>query len=51
MGRKESRKPSNYIGIACHPGPNHPGGKLTLDTEGNLYTVIGDLNNEGYFKI
>ena len=32
------------------PGPNHPGGKLALDTEGNLYTVIGDLNNEGILQ-
>jgi glucose/arabinose dehydrogenase len=27
------------------PGPNHNGGKLTLDKENNLYAVVGDLNH------
>jgi glucose/arabinose dehydrogenase len=39
--------PQIILVLPATPGPNHPGGKLTLDTQGNLYTVIGDLNNEG----
>ena len=27
------------------PGPNHNGGKLTLDNDNNLYVVVGDLNH------
>lgn len=33
--------------LPATPGPNHPGGKLVLDADGNMFTVIGDLNNEG----
>ena len=36
--------------LPATPGPNHPGGKLALDSKGNLYTVIGDLNNEGILQ-
>ncbi len=36
--------------LPATPGPNHPGGKLVLDTDGNIYTVIGDLNNEGMLQ-
>jgi len=39
--------PQIILVLPATPGPNHPGGKVTLDTQGNLYTVIGDLNNEG----
>ena len=27
--------------LPATPGPNHPGGKLVIDTKGNIYTVIG----------
>jgi len=42
--------PQTILELPATPGPNHPGGKLALDTEGNLFTVIGDLNNEGILQ-
>ncbi len=42
--------PQIMLELPATPGPNHPGGKLVLDAEGNLYTVIGDLNNEGILQ-
>ena len=42
--------PQSILELPATPGPNHPGGKLTLDNKGNLYTVIGDLNNEGILQ-
>jgi aldose sugar dehydrogenase len=36
--------------LPATPGPNHPGGKLVLDADGNMYAVIGDLNNEGMLQ-
>lgn len=47
---KKLINPRNILDLPATPGPNHPGGKLTLDKEGNLYTVIGDLNNEGILQ-
>ena len=34
----------------AEPGPNHPGGKLMFGLDGYLYTVIGDLNNDGMLQ-
>ncbi len=42
--------PQNILQLPATPGPNHPGGKLILDKEGNLFTIIGDLNNEGVLQ-
>ena len=42
--------PQSILELPATPGPNHPGGKLTLDNKGNLYSVIGDLNNEGILQ-
>jgi aldose sugar dehydrogenase len=47
---RELINPQIILELPATPGPNHPGGKLALDTEGNLYTVIGDLNNEGILQ-
>jgi glucose/arabinose dehydrogenase len=35
------------LDLPAEPGPNHPGGKLVLGIDDYLYTVIGDLNNDG----
>jgi glucose/arabinose dehydrogenase len=40
----------NILELPATPGPNHPGGKLILDKEGNLFSIIGDLNNEGILQ-
>ena len=32
------------------PGPNHNGGKLTLDKDNNLYAVVGDLNHRTHLQ-
>ncbi|HEU5119920.1 MAG TPA: PQQ-dependent sugar dehydrogenase [Candidatus Nitrosocosmicus sp.] len=42
--------PSTILELPAIPGPNHPGGKLVLDGNGTLYTIIGDLNNEGLLQ-
>ena len=42
--------PQIMLELPATPGPNHPGGKLALDSEDNLYAVIGDLNNEGILQ-
>ena len=42
--------PQIMLVLPATPGPNHPGGEVVLDTQGNLYTVIGDLNNEGILQ-
>jgi aldose sugar dehydrogenase len=47
---RELINPQIILELPATPGPNHPGGKLALNTEGNLYTVIGDLNNEGILQ-
>ncbi len=47
---RELINPQTILELPATPGPNHPGGKLALDAEGNLYTVIGDLNNEGILQ-
>ena len=40
----------NILELPAAPGPNHPGGKLLIDKEGNLFTIIGDLNNDGILQ-
>lgn len=48
---KNLLNPRNILNLPATPGPNHPGGKLTLDEkEDNIYAVIGDLNNEGILQ-
>jgi glucose/arabinose dehydrogenase len=39
--------PTILLDLPAIPGPNHDGGKILLDSTGNLYTVIGDLNHDG----
>jgi aldose sugar dehydrogenase len=36
--------------LPATPGPNHPGGKITIGKDHYIYTVIGDLNNEGQLQ-
>jgi glucose/arabinose dehydrogenase len=38
------------LDLPATPGPNHPGGKISLGKDGYLYTVIGDLNNKGQLQ-
>ena len=33
------------LDLPAIPGPNHNAGKITIDKNGNLYTVVGDLNH------
>jgi glucose/arabinose dehydrogenase len=42
--------PVKILDLPATPGPNHPGGKLVIGKDGNVYTVIGDLNNEGLLQ-
>jgi glucose/arabinose dehydrogenase len=42
--------PTLILDLPATPGPNHPGGKLAIGKDGYLYTVIGDLNNEGLLQ-
>ena len=42
--------PEMILDLPAEPGPNHPGGKLKLGLDGYLYTVIGDLNNDGMLQ-
>ena len=42
--------PIRILDLPATPGPNHPGGKLVIGKDGYLYTVIGDLNNEGLLQ-
>jgi glucose/arabinose dehydrogenase len=42
--------PLRILDLPATPGPNHPGGKLVIGKDGYLYTVIGDLNNEGLLQ-
>ncbi len=42
--------PKMILDLPAEPGPNHPGGKLKLGLDGYLYTVIGDLNNDGMLQ-
>jgi aldose sugar dehydrogenase len=39
--------PRLILDLPATPGPNHPGGKIAMGLDGYLYTIIGDLNNEG----
>jgi glucose/arabinose dehydrogenase len=39
--------PKLLLDLPATPGPNHPGGKITIGLDDYLYTVIGDLNKEG----
>lgn len=36
--------------MPASPGPNHPGGKLVLANDDSIYTIIGDLNNNGMLQ-
>jgi glucose/arabinose dehydrogenase len=38
------------LDLPATPGPNHDGGALTLDPQGRLYAVIGDLNRSGQLQ-
>ena len=42
--------PELILELPAIPGPNHPGGKITIGKDHYLYTVIGDLNNEGQLQ-
>ncbi|HZB99796.1 MAG TPA: PQQ-dependent sugar dehydrogenase [Nitrososphaeraceae archaeon] len=42
--------PELILELPATPGPNHPGGKITIGKDHYLYTVIGDLNNEGQLQ-
>ena len=42
--------PKMILNLPAEPGPNHPGGKLKFGLDGYLYTVIGDLNNDGMLQ-
>lgn len=42
--------PIRILDLPATPGPNHPGGKLVIGKDGYLYSVIGDLNNEGLLQ-
>ena len=42
--------PEMILDLPAEPGPNHPGGKLKFGLDGYLYTVIGDLNNDGMLQ-
>ncbi len=39
--------PRLILDLPATPGPNHPGGKIAIGVDNYLYTIIGDLNNEG----
>lgn len=39
--------PVLLLDLPATPGPNHPAGKIAIGLDGYLYTLIGDLNNEG----
>lgn len=38
------------LDLPADPGPMHNGGKLALDNQGNLYTVIGNLGRQGLLQ-
>jgi aldose sugar dehydrogenase len=42
--------PRLILDLPAIPGPNHPGGKIAVGKDGYIYTVIGDLNNEGLLQ-
>jgi aldose sugar dehydrogenase len=42
--------PQLILDLPATPGPNHPGGKIAIGKDNYLYTVIGDLNNEGQLQ-
>jgi glucose/arabinose dehydrogenase len=42
--------PTLILVLPATPGPNHPGGKIAIGKDHYLYTVIGDLNNEGQLQ-
>ena len=39
--------PVLILDLPATPGPDHPAGKIAIGLDGYLYTLIGDLNNEG----
>ena len=38
------------LDLPAAPGPMHNGGKIALDNQGNLYTVIGNLGRQGLLQ-
>lgn len=50
LSRDSLLNPIRILDLPATPGPNHPGGKLVIGKDGYLYTVIGDLNNEGFLQ-
>ncbi len=42
--------PQLVLDLPATPGPNHDGGVITLDAQGRLYAVIGDLNRSGQLQ-
>ncbi len=43
-------RPVRILDLPAEPGPNHPGGKLVFGNDNYLYTIIGDLNNDGLLQ-
>jgi glucose/arabinose dehydrogenase len=39
--------PVLILDLPATPGANHPAGKIAIGLDGYVYTLIGDLNNEG----
>jgi glucose/arabinose dehydrogenase len=42
--------PKLILDLPATPGPNNPDGKIAIGKDYYLYTVIGDLNNEGQLQ-
>jgi glucose/arabinose dehydrogenase len=42
--------PQLVLDLPVLPGANHDGGVLTLDEQGRLYAIIGDLNRNGQLQ-
>jgi glucose/arabinose dehydrogenase len=42
--------PQLVLDLPVTAGPNHDGGVLTLDAQGRLYAIIGDLNRNGQLQ-
>ncbi len=41
---------TRILDLPADPGPMHNGGKIALDNQGYLYTVIGDLGRQGLLQ-
>jgi aldose sugar dehydrogenase len=42
--------PQMILDLPVTPGPNHDAGVLTMDAQGRLYAMIGDLNRNGQLQ-